>query len=135
MQGLISNISSFDFSFPQLIEGATELEIRELESLVRLPLPKDYQEFLRHFGKKDGRLRIGSDSSTNIEEATVSGLVMSVVRKLLRELKEFSGSLDVPRDGSRSRASASVGTTRSRTGCFSGLQRAPQNENPMEISG
>ena len=68
MNDLVSYITEFDPAFPSRIEGATREELDQLEGLARRNLPSDYREFANLLGHRDGGLRIGNDSSTDVRE-------------------------------------------------------------------
>jgi hypothetical protein len=65
---LIAFIAAKDATFVGRIRGAAADRIARLETLAGRPLPGTYKTFLGRLGDDDGGLRIGDDSTTNLEE-------------------------------------------------------------------
>lgn len=57
MKELLKYISSFEPAFQATVQGATAQEIVRLESLIKRPLPSNYNDFLRCMGRSMGSLR------------------------------------------------------------------------------
>src|SRR5438445_11506385 len=64
----INYASEYDPSFRSRILGVTLEQLQKFESLVGKTLPRQYTTFLSRLGQKDGDLRIGDDSSTDIDD-------------------------------------------------------------------